>query len=102
VFLEKALVKQGMTIMTKAGVDKLDVGSNGVNATIKDKDGKVATAEFSHVIVAIGIVPNTEEIGLEALGVTMEKGHIVTDGACRTNVEGVYAIGDVTQPPWLA
>ncbi len=57
---------------------------------------------FSHVIVAIGIVPNTEGIGLEALGVKTERGHIVTDGACRTNVEGLYAIGDVTAPPWLA
>ncbi len=101
-FLEKALVKQGMTILTKAGVDKLDVGANGVKAAIKDKDGKVSTVEFSHVIVAIGIVPNTENVGLEALGVKTEKGHIVTDGACRTSVEGIYAIGDVTQPPWLA
>ena len=101
-FLEKALVKQGMTIMTKAGVDKLDVGPNGVKASIKDKDGKVQTSEFSHVIVAVGIVPNTENIGLETLGVKTDRGHIVTDGACRTNVEGIYAIGDVTQPPWLA
>ncbi len=101
-FLEKALVKQGMTIMTKAGVDKLDVGPSGVKASIKDKDGKVQTSEFSHVIVAVGIVPNTENIGLEALGVKTDRGHIVTDGACRTNVAGIYAIGDVTQPPWLA
>ena len=101
-FLEKALKKQGMTILTGAGVDTLEVGANGVKAAIKDRDGKVTTAEYSHVIVAIGIVPNTEEIGLEALGVKTERGHIVTDGACRTNVEGLYAIGDVTAPPWLA
>ena len=101
-FLEKALVKQGMTIMTGAGVEKLDVTTNGVKAAIKGRDGKVVTGDFSHVIVAIGIVPNTENIGLEALGVKTERGHIVTDGACRTNVEGLYAIGDVTQPPWLA
>ncbi|WP_066816191.1 dihydrolipoyl dehydrogenase [Sphingomonas mali] len=101
-FLEKALKKQGMTIMTKAGVDKLDVTANGVKASIKDKDGKVTTAEFSHVIVAIGILPNTENIGLEELGVKTDRGHIVTDGMCKTNIDGLYAIGDVTQPPWLA
>ena len=100
--LEKALKKQGMTILTKAGVDKLDVSAAGVKASIKDKDGKVTVSEFSHVIVAIGIVPNTEEIGLEALGIKTERGHIVTDGTCRTNVDGIYAIGDVTAPPWLA
>ncbi len=102
VFLEKALKKQGMTIMTGAGVDKLDVTASGVKAAIKGKDGKVDTSEFSHVIVAIGIVPNTENIGLEALGVKTERGHIVTDPTCKTNVEGLYAIGDVTAPPWLA
>ncbi|HSI17591.1 MAG TPA: dihydrolipoyl dehydrogenase [Sphingomonas sp.] len=101
-FLEKALKKQGMTIMTGAGVDKLDVSASGVKAAIKGKDGKVVTAEFSHVIVAIGIVPNTENIGLEALGVKTERGHIVTDPTCKTNVDGLYAIGDVTAPPWLA
>ena len=101
-FLEKSLKKQGMTIMTAAGVDKLEVGASGVTAAIKAKDGKVTTSQFSHVIVAIGIVPNTENIGLEALGVQTERGHIVTDGACRTNVEGLWAIGDVTAPPWLA
>jgi dihydrolipoamide dehydrogenase len=100
--LEKALKKQGMTIMTGAGVEKLDVSGSGVKAAIKGKDGKVVTSDFSHVIVAIGIVPNTENIGLETLGVKTERGHIVTDGACRTNVEGLYAIGDVTAPPWLA
>ena len=100
--LEKALKKQGMTILTKAGVDKLDVTAKGVTAAIKDKDGKVTNAEFSHVIVAIGIVPNTENIGLEALGVKTDRGHIVTDAACQTNVPGLYAIGDVTAPPWLA
>ena len=101
-FLEKQLKKQGMTIMTKAGVDKLEVGANSVKASIKDKDGKVTTADFSHVIVAIGILPNTENIGLDELGVKTDRGHIVTDGMCKTNVDGIYAIGDVTQPPWLA
>ena len=100
--LEKALKKQGMTIMTKAGVEKIDVTASGVMASIKDKDGKVISGDFSHVIVAVGIVPNTEDLGLEALGVKTDRGHIVTDGLCKTNVEGLWAIGDVTAPPWLA
>ena len=100
--LEKALKKQGMTILTKAGVEKLDVTAKGVTAAIKDKDGKVTSTEFSHVIVAIGIVPNTENIGLEALGIKTTKGHIDTDATCQTNIPGIYAIGDVTAPPWLA
>jgi dihydrolipoamide dehydrogenase len=101
-FLEKALTKQGMTIMTGAGVETITVGANGVKASIKGKDGKVVTSEFSHVIVAVGIVPNTENIGLEALGIKTTKGHIDTDSMCRTNVPGIWAIGDVTAPPWLA
>ena len=101
-FMTKALTKQGMTIQTGAGVEKLDVAKDGVTASIKGKDGKVTTTKFSHVIVAVGIVPNTENIGLEALGVKTDRGHIVVDGFGRTNVEGIYAIGDVTGPPWLA
>jgi dihydrolipoamide dehydrogenase len=101
-FMEKALTKQGIRIVTGAGVEKIDTSGSGVKASIKGKDGKVAAEDYSHVIVAIGIVPNTEEIGLEALGVETERGHIKVDGFGRTNVEGVYAIGDVTGAPWLA
>ncbi|MGC4252299.1 MAG: dihydrolipoyl dehydrogenase [Sphingobium sp.] len=101
-FLEKALTKQGMTIMTGAGVEKLEAGASGVKAAIKGKDGKIVSGDYSHVIVAIGILPNTENIGLEELGVKTERGHIVTDAHCRTNVDGIWAIGDVTAPPWLA
>jgi dihydrolipoamide dehydrogenase len=97
-FVHKALTKQGMKIHVSSGVEKLETGPDGVKATIKG----VGAAEFSHAIVAIGIVPNTENIGLEALGVKTERGHIAVDGFGRTNVEGVYAIGDVTGPPWLA
>ena len=97
-FVHKALVKQGMTIHVGSGVDKLEVTKTGVKATIKG----AGVADFSHAIVAIGIAPNSEGIGLEALGVTTDRGHIVVDGYARTNVEGVYAIGDVTGPPWLA
>jgi dihydrolipoamide dehydrogenase len=101
-FLEKALTKQGMTIMTGAGVETIKASASGISASIKGKDGKVVTSEFSHVIVAVGIVPNTENIGLEALGIKTTKGHIDTDAMCRTNVPGIWAIGDVTAPPWLA
>ncbi len=101
-FMEKRLTKDGIRIVTGAGVEKIDNGADGVKATIKGKDGKSTTEDYSHVIVAIGIVPNTEEIGLEKLGVTTERGHIKVDGFGRTNVEGIYAIGDVTGAPWLA
>jgi dihydrolipoamide dehydrogenase len=97
-FVHKALTKQGMKLHVGAGVDAIEVGKTGVKATIKG----VGAEEYSHVIVAIGIVPNTEGVGLEALGVKTDRGHIVTDGYGRTNVEGIYAIGDVTGPPWLA
>ena len=101
-FMEKRLTKDGIRIVTGAGVEKIETSGSGAKATIKGKDGKATTEEYSHVIVAIGIVPNTEEIGLEALGVETERGHIKVDGFGRTNVEGVYAIGDVTGAPWLA
>jgi dihydrolipoamide dehydrogenase len=106
-FLEKALTKQGMTIRTGAGVEELKVGPKGVSAKIKgpktkDGDGKVESAEFSHVIVAIGIVPNTENVGLEKLGVKLDRGFIQIDGYGRTGVKGLWAIGDCVPGPWLA
>jgi dihydrolipoamide dehydrogenase len=101
-FVEKALTKQGIKILTKASVEKIETGLDGVKATIKGADGQAATSDFSHVIVAIGIAPNTENLGLEALGVKLDRGHIVTDAYGRTGVEGLWAIGDVTGPPWLA
>ena len=101
-FMLKALTKQKMTILTGAGVEKIETGPNGVRASIKGKDGEVVTSEFSHVIVAVGIVPNTENIGLEALGVKTDRGHIEVDPYGRTNVAGIWAIGDVTGPPGLA
>jgi dihydrolipoamide dehydrogenase len=101
-FMTKALTKQGIKILTKSGLEKLESGANGVTAAIKGADGTVTETEFSHAIVAIGIVPNTENIGLEALGVETDRGHIKVDGYGRTNVDGIYAIGDVTGAPWLA
>jgi len=100
--LAKSLAKQGMTLLTGAGVESLKADAKGVAAKIKTKDGKVEDKRFSHTIVAVGIAPNTENIGLEKLGVKTTKGHIDTDAMCRTNVAGISAIGDVTAPPWLA
>jgi dihydrolipoamide dehydrogenase len=101
-FLEKSLTKQGIAIRTSAGVEELKVGLKGVSAKIKGEDGKVEQAEFSHVIVAIGIVPNTENIGLEKLGVKLDRGFIQIDDYGRTGVKGIWAIGDCTPGPWLA
>ncbi len=97
-FVHKQLTKQGMKIHVSSGVDKLEATGSGVRAVLKGG----AAEDFSHAIVAIGIVPNTENIGLEALGVSTNRGHIDTDPYGRTNVEGLWAIGDVTGPPWLA
>ena len=102
-FLEKSLKKQGMTIMTGASVESIDVGDKGVKAEIKDSKGKKQSHDFSHVIVAVGIMPNIETIGLDQLGVQPdERYHIKTDDHCRTNIDGIYAIGDCTAGPWLA
>ena len=100
-FLEKSLTKQGMTIMTGAGVEDIKTGAKGVKAKIKGKDGKVAEHDFSHCIVAIGIVPNTENIGVEKLA-EMDRGFIQIDPYGRTKSKGLWAIGDCTPGPWLA
>ncbi|PLK22994.1 dihydrolipoyl dehydrogenase [Porphyrobacter sp. TH134] len=100
-FLEKSLKKQGITIMTGAGVDAIKVTDSGITATIKDKAGKSATSDFTHVIVAIGIVPNTENIGIDGLA-DMDRGFIQIDPYGRTRTKGLWAIGDCTPGPWLA
>ena len=100
-FLEKSLKKQGMTIMTGAGVEDLKATAKGVTAKIKDKVGKVSESEFTHCIVAIGIEPNTENIGLEKLA-EMDRGFIQIDPYGRTKSKGLWAIGDCTPGPWLA
>ena len=100
-FAKKAFVKQGMKIMEKAMVKQLDRGKGKVTAHI-EVGGKVETQEFDTVISAVGIVGNVEGLGLEALGVTVDRTHVVTDEYCRTGVEGLYAIGDIAGAPWLA
>ncbi len=102
-FLAAALKKQGMDIRASTGVQKITDTGKGISAEIKAPDGTVTTEDFSHVIVAVGIVPNLEDMGAEALGIEKDaRGHLKTDTMCRTNVPGIYAIGDVTQGPWLA
>ncbi|MBO6797831.1 dihydrolipoyl dehydrogenase [Maricaulis sp.] len=98
----KAFKKQGMNLMTGAQVEKLDKGPKTVKVHVKDAKGKVQIVEVEKVILAIGIVGNVENLGLEALGAKVDRGHIVNDGFGRTNVKGLYAIGDVAGPPWLA
>ncbi|MEM8792210.1 MAG: dihydrolipoyl dehydrogenase [Pseudomonadota bacterium] len=98
---EKQFEKQGMTIMANAAVKKLDRAKGKVTAHI-ETGGKVEKMEFDTVISAVGIVGNTEGLGLEKLGVKIEKTHVVTDEFCRTGVEGVFAIGDIAGAPWLA
>jgi dihydrolipoamide dehydrogenase len=99
---EKAFKKQGMTIHTGAMVEKLARGKDEVVATIKMKDGKTETKAFQRAILAVGITGNVENIGLEQTGVKVDKGHIVIDQWGFTGVAGLYAIGDVAGPPWLA
>ncbi|WP_149586656.1 dihydrolipoyl dehydrogenase [Tabrizicola flagellatus] len=101
-FARKQFVKQGMKILEKAAVKKLDRHpGKGVTAHI-EQDGKVTTQDFDTVISAVGIVGNVENLGLEALGVKIDRTHVVTDEYCRTGVPGLYAIGDIAGAPWLA
>jgi dihydrolipoamide dehydrogenase len=97
----KAYEKRGIKFRVSAKVASLAKTSTGVTAQI-EIDGKVETLEADVAIVAVGIDANTEDMGLEALGLTIERGHVVIDRACATNVSGLYAIGDVAGPPWLA
>lgn len=100
-FAKKSFTKQGMKIMEKSTVKKLDRGQGKVTAHI-ETGGKTQTMEFDTVISAVGIVGNVEGLGLEALGVKLDRTHVVTDAYCRTGVEGLYAIGDIAGAPWLA
>lgn len=100
-FAEKSFKKQGMTIKTKASVTELKKGKNNVTCVVETK-GKKEEITVDRVIVAIGITGNVENLGLEDAGIKVERGHIVTDEWGRTGTDGVWAIGDVAGPPWLA
>jgi dihydrolipoamide dehydrogenase len=97
----KAFEKQGMKILSGAKVAKVVKGANNITATI-EIGGKTETITADRLISAVGVVGNIENLGLEALGVKTDRGCIVIDGYGRTNVPGVYAIGDVAGPPMLA
>ena len=98
----KRFEKAGIKIHTEAKVTKLDKGKNDVTAMLELKGGKTETLKVDRVISAVGVVGNIEGLGLEALGVKTDRGIVVVDGFGKTNVEGVYAIGDVAGPPMLA
>ncbi|MBF0248987.1 MAG: dihydrolipoyl dehydrogenase [Alphaproteobacteria bacterium] len=100
-FLKKSLTKDGMEILTSAGVKDVKVGKACVTATI-EANGKAETRDFDRVIVAAGIVGNVENIGLENTKVKVDRTHILTDQWLQTDEPGVYAIGDVAGAPWLA
>jgi dihydrolipoamide dehydrogenase len=101
-FARKAFEKQGIKILTGAKVTKLDKKADSVTATIDDGKGATQTLTVDRVISAVGVVGNIENLGLEKLGVKTDRGAIVIDGYGRTNVPGIYAIGDVAGPPLLA
>ena len=98
----KAFARQGIVIHTGTRVERLSKGADSVTATLAKADGSGAEIVAERVILAIGITGNVEGLGLEALGVKIDKGHIVVDEWCRTGVPSLYAIGDVVGPPWLA
>jgi dihydrolipoamide dehydrogenase len=100
-FAAKAFTKRGIKLITAASVKSLKAGASTVTATI-EAGGKTETIEADRAILAVGIVGNVENLGLEALGVTIDRSHVVTDSVGKTNVKGLYAIGDLTGAPWLA
>jgi len=100
-FAKKSFVKQGMKILEKTTVKKLDRSAGTVTAHL-ESSGATTTQDFDTVISAVGIIGNTEGLGLEALGVRVDRTHVVTDEFCRTGVPGLYAIGDIAGAPWLA
>jgi len=97
----KAFEKQGLKIKTSTQVKSVETDAKGVAAVLTN-NGKDETLQFDRVILAIGIVGNTEDMGLEKLGVKIDRSHVEVDEFSRTGVPGLYAIGDVTTPPWLA
>jgi dihydrolipoamide dehydrogenase len=98
----KRFEKQGIKIHTDAKIAKLDKGDDSVTATLELKGGKTHTLTVDRVISAVGVVGNVEGLGLEQLGVRMERGVVAADPFGRTNVEGLYVIGDLAGPPMLA
>jgi dihydrolipoamide dehydrogenase len=100
--VEKAFKKRGIDVYTSAKVEKAEVGKQGVKLTFKDGKGAAQAIEVERVLVSVGRAPNTEDLGLDKVGVKVERGFIVVDDLLRTNIEGVYAIGDCAGHQLLA
>ncbi len=98
----KSFQKQGMKIHTGASVDAVKTGKNNATASIKHKDGKTESLTVDRIILAVGITGNVENIGLEEAGIKVDRGHVVVNEWLETGAPGVYAIGDLVGPPWLA
>lgn len=101
-FADKAFRKQGMTIRTATTVERLTKNDNSVTAVLKGKDGSSGSITVDRAILAVGIVGNVEDIGLEQAGIRIDKTHVVVNEWCETGVSGIFAIGDLVGPPWLA
>ncbi|MAI77373.1 MAG: dihydrolipoyl dehydrogenase, partial [Deltaproteobacteria bacterium] len=98
----KQFERQGIQFVTSASVSSLVREATGVTAQIESKGGESLSVTADRVILAVGIVGNVEDLGLETTKVEVDRGHISTDAGCETAEPGIYAIGDVTGPPWLA
>ncbi len=101
-FAQKQFEKQGMKIILEAKVTKVEKGADSITAHVEKKDGTVEKITADRMISAVGVQGNIENLGLEALGVKTDRGCVAVDGYGRTNVPGIYAIGDVAGPPMLA
>ncbi|MFA7103499.1 MAG: dihydrolipoyl dehydrogenase, partial [Bacteroidales bacterium] len=100
--VERAFRKQGMKIMTEANVESVSLKEDTCHVSIKDKKGNIVNMDVDVVLSAVGIQTNLENLGLEEAGIATERGKIVVDAYYKTNVEGVYAIGDIVHGPALA
>ncbi len=101
-FALKAFKKQGMSLHTETEVTALTTSPKTVKAVLKDKKGVASEHTFDRVILSVGIAANSEGLGLEDVGVKLDRGHAVVDQFGQTNVKGIAAIGDLAGPPWLA
>ena len=100
--LARSFKKSGIQILTESKVSSLKVSGEGVESTIQNAKGESSALKAELALMAVGVAGNVENLGLEQIGVKVEKAHIPVDGNFQTNVPGVYAIGDVIGPPWLA
>jgi len=98
----KAFTKQGIRVLTQTTLESAKAGADAVDVVLRREGGANEALRVERVILAVGITGNVEELGLEGTGVRVERGHIVVNEWLETGEPGVYAIGDVVGPPWLA